>query len=112
MSGRKHARLPSLRIGPASLDIRSAKPAPKTADYLYTSREWHALRDEIIRERGPYCQDPRCANPDGPHPKLIGDHIVEIKDGGAEFDKANIMLRCSACHARKTAAARALRMKG
>ncbi len=40
---------------------------------------------------------------------LIGDHIVERKDGGADFDPLNVRLLCAACHNRKTAAARRTR---
>lgn len=103
-----------LRMMPARLktiDTRTVKPAPKRADPFYLSPEWRKLMAEIIAERGRVCQDPTC---DGrthhAGMRIFGDHIVELRDGGAPLDKRNIMLRCGASHTRKTAAARAERL--
>jgi 5-methylcytosine-specific restriction protein A len=41
---------------------------------------------------------------------VYGDHIIELQDGGALLDPANVMLRCAPCHGRKTAAERDKRM--
>lgn len=51
---------------------------------------------------------------DGRSVRLIADHIVERRDGGADFDPANIQLLCirlnadgqGGCHNRKTTVAR------
>ena len=68
--------------------------------------------DAIIRARGRICEDPD-HDPDTPRTghRIFGDHIHELRDGGAMFDARNIMLRCGSCHSRKTAAERAKRMK-
>lgn len=99
---------PTLR----TMDTRSVRPPPKTADSFYLSPEWRTLMAEIIRERGRICEDPRC---DGrthhPGMRVFGHHIHELKDGGAPLDKGNVMLRCGASHSRVTAANRAERMK-
>lgn len=88
------------------------RPSPKVAASFYTSPEWKALRDEIIKERGRRCEDP-AHDPLLPRDGLIfGDHIVELNDGGAPLDKRNVMLRCGSCHTRKTAEARAKRLHG
>ena len=29
-----------------------------------------------------------------------GDHIKERRDGGADFDPGNVMIRCATCHGR------------
>jgi 5-methylcytosine-specific restriction enzyme A len=80
----------------------------KTVDPFYTSAPWRALMDGIIRQRGHRCQD---AEHDPTRPRsgirIFGDHIRELKDGGAPLDPNNILLRCGACHTRKTASARA-----
>jgi 5-methylcytosine-specific restriction protein A len=91
--------LPS-RLGsmPAKL-----KAAPKEAEGFYTSPEWRQLIARLKRERGNWCQ--RC----GSSRRVIGDHVVERKDGGAELDPANVELLCGGCHNRKTAKARARR---
>jgi 5-methylcytosine-specific restriction enzyme A len=77
-------------------------PIPKEADAFYLSPEWRKLVDAIKRERGCKCE--KC----GAHPpvRILGDHIIELKDGGAPFDKRNIMLLCLPCHNKKTAEAK------
>jgi 5-methylcytosine-specific restriction endonuclease McrA len=37
------------------------------------------------------------------------DHIVELQDGGAKLDRANVLQRCRSCHVRKTALAKSQR---
>ena len=83
-------------------------PPEKTADAFYNSPEWRALKAEIIAERGLRCEDPQCERTTPPS-RVFGDHIIELKDGGAPLDKRNVLLRCGACHTRKTAEARAER---
>jgi hypothetical protein len=99
------ATLTNLRPRLAALDTRIAKHPPKTADPFYLSPEWRALMHAIISERGRRCQE--CGRTGC---RLFGDHVVELKDGGAPLDPRNVLLRCGACHTRKTAAARAARM--
>ncbi|NIJ37906.1 5-methylcytosine-specific restriction endonuclease McrA [Sphingopyxis panaciterrae] len=95
-------KLTALGSRVATLPPRVAVPA-KRADTLYTSPEWRALVRAIKAARGPYCE--RC----GSSHRVAGDHIVEVKDGGAPLDAANVELLCQSCHNRKTAAARAKR---
>lgn len=92
---------PMLRSMPARL-----APPPKQTETFYQSKEWRALVAQVKRERGPYCE--RCGSPD----RVIADHIVERKDGGADLDKTNIELLCHRHHASKTAEARARRARG
>ena len=82
------------------------KAAPKIAEGFYQSSEWRKLVARIKRQRGAWCQ--RCGSTD----RLIADHIVERKDGGAELDENNIELLCAAHHNAKTAGARAKRARG
>ncbi|MGE4044475.1 MAG: HNH endonuclease [Acetobacteraceae bacterium] len=87
-----------------------AAPTKRAAPF-YSSPEWVSLMREIKAERGDRCEDPE-HNPARPRAggRIFGDHIQELKDGGAPLDKANILLRCGSCHTRKTAAARGLRL--
>src|SRR5216683_2297763 len=73
-----------------SADTRRVKPPPaKVPDPFYSSPEWRALVAAVIAERGRSCE--RC----GAEPsRIFGDHIVEMKDGGAPLDKRNVMLLC------------------
>lgn len=79
---------------------------PKVAESFYKSKEWRDLVASIKRERGNFCQ--RC----GSSHRVIGDHIVERKDGGAELMPSNVELLCQPCHNTKTSKARAARAKG
>jgi len=100
--------LHKLRPGRAKVSL-----APKTAAPFYLSKEWRALITMIKQKRGHYCQDPQ--HPHGvPRWKgrLYGDHVVELRDGGAPLDPSNIMLRCASCHTRKTAEQRGARYHG
>lgn len=66
----------------------------------------------LIAERGRRCEKrgPTCNNDGSGSVRIYGDHVQEIKDGGALLDPGNIMLVCPACHGAKTAAAKAERM--
>lgn len=83
-----------------------ALPAPKVADGFYRTPEWRELVARIKRERGPGCA--RC----GSTHRVIGDHVIELKDGGAPLDPSNIELLCIAHHNAKTAAAARARRTG
>ena len=99
--GRLKAMAPRLAAQPPRL-----KPPPKQAELFYQSKEWRALVARLKRERGPWCE--RC----GSTHRVIGDHIIERKDGGAPLDPNNVELLCFTHHQRKTAKARAERARG
>lgn len=98
--GRLKALAPALRTAAPVL-----KAAPKVADVVYRSPEWRGLVARVKRARGAWC----CVC--GSSHRVIADHIVEVKDGGAPFDASNIQLLCQACHNAKTAKARAARAR-
>lgn len=98
------ARLTMLRPAVSTLDTAIAAPPIKTAEPFYSTAEWIALRDRVRREARGMCQIPGCTKRG-----FIVDHIVEIRDGGAKLDRANVMLTCSHHHGLKTAAERAKR---
>lgn len=91
------------RIGSLAPRVRAA---PKVAESFYTSPEWRSLIAKIKRARGNFCQ--RC----GSTHRVIGDHIIERKDGGADLDENNIELLCFTHHQQKTAQARKRRALG
>jgi 5-methylcytosine-specific restriction protein A len=76
--------------------------ASKPTVAFYLSPEWKAFRNQLIKERGWRCEDPKCPIPFGPWKQVYGDHIIEMADGGAKLDPANVLLRCGVCHGRKT----------
>lgn len=106
-----------LKMQPARLvtsDLRKVKPPPKEAARFYLSKEWIALvAEEIERRFGSkaraHCEDPLCKYPHRRGIRLFGDHIKELRDGGAMLDPDNVMFRCGSCHTRKTIEERARR---
>jgi len=110
---RPRERAPLKTIGPSltPLDMRVAKLPPKTADEFYLSPAWRGLVAAIKRERGNACEEcGRSHDHKGKPLRIIGDHIKELKDGGAPLDRANIKLMCLPCHNRKTADEKARRL--
>ena len=99
------SRLKCLPSGLSVIDTRIAAPAPKKADPFYLSPAWRTLMRKLTASRGSVCQ--QCGR-EGV--RLFGDHIHELKDGGAALDPSNIKLLCGSCHTKKTAQVRAARM--
>ena len=87
------------------------KSPEKVADPFYRSPEWRQMLAYIIKARGRRCEDAE-HDPSTPRigVRIYGDHVRELRDGGAPLDPSNIMLRCASCHTRKTAAARRERL--
>lgn len=87
------------------------KPPVKIVDPFYQSAEWIALASDIKRQRKYRCE---ACHGDfvRRRDKLIADHIIERKDGGADLDPLNIQCICIYCHNRKTARARREREAG
>jgi len=82
------------------------KRQPKTAELFYQSAAWHRAK-AMKRAEGPaYCAV--C----GSGHRLILDHKVERKDGGADLDLSNLQWLCRPHHQAKTARAKADRLSG
>lgn len=98
------------RLPPATTS--RVRPPPKQAAPFYVSPAWRRLIAEIIRHRGRSCED-QGHDPAQPHTgiRIYGDHVIELRDGGAALDPRNIVLRCGQCHNRKTAAERVKRAR-
>jgi 5-methylcytosine-specific restriction enzyme A len=98
------ARLQSL---PQRLQaVRSAVPTiEKVTEPFYLSREWRDFAKAIKEQRGWRCE--QCGmDMSGNRRAFHADHIIERKDGGADFDPLNVRCLCQACHNRKTMRAR------
>jgi hypothetical protein len=89
----------------------------KRADPFYLSPEWRAFMDALIVERfgsreNARCEDPTCLHPSRRGIRIFGDHVRELRDGGAALDRRNVVCRCGSCHTRVTAERRRLRQHG
>ncbi|HEX7856104.1 MAG TPA: HNH endonuclease signature motif containing protein [Sphingobium sp.] len=94
------------RVGSAAPKL---KAAPKVAEGFYSTPQWRGLVKDIKRMRGNRCERAGCTTPTH---RVIADHIIERKDGGADLDERNVELLCFTHHARKTAEAKARRARG
>lgn len=100
-------RLIGQRLKP--LQTARATVPPKVADSFYQSPAWREFASTVKKERGYRCEEVDCGYRG---PRLIADHIIEVKDGGALVDRRNILIRCMPCHNRKTAQAQRQRALG
>jgi len=98
------ALLRCINSGLTVLDTSIAREPPKRADAFYVSKEWRALMGTILKQRGRVCE--HCGRSGC---RIFGDHIVELKDGGAKLVPSNVQLLCGSCHTAKTARAKAQR---
>lgn len=86
-------------------DNRSAARQKLTLAF-YGSSAWKALLRSIIAERGRRCEARDCPTVNrGAGGRIYGDHVRELRDGGAPLDPGNVMLLCASCHRWKTLAA-------
>jgi 5-methylcytosine-specific restriction enzyme A len=82
-------------------------PAPKKAAAFYLTPQWRGLISHLIGIRGRICEKcGRTRADDGAPIRIYGDHIIELKDGGALLDPSGIQLLCPSCHTAKTVAER------
>jgi 5-methylcytosine-specific restriction protein A len=89
-----------------ALNTAKLKLPPKQAERIYSTPEYKAWRERVIKRARGRCQGTGCGRTGG---RLFADHIVELKDGGAPFDDSNGQALCGSCHTAKTAMARAAR---
>ena len=104
---RMKLRILNKKLAP-STHVKVRAPV-KRADEFYSSPEWRSLLDAIIKLRGRCCEDPAHDSTKSRSGKIYGDHVRELKDGGARLDPSNVLLRCASCHQAKTMIARAAR---
>lgn len=104
-----------LRPRIATLDTRTVKPRPKTADPYYLTAEHRAWRNLVISRAGGQCEDidkstgQRCDKAEPAH-RMFADHIKERRDGGDPLDPANGKCLCAHHHGLKTASHRRARL--
>lgn len=99
-------RLKMLKPRVSTVNTRFGRAVEPAVDRsFYATPQWRELRDQVVEAAGRRCQWPGCGRSDG---RMHADHIVEIKDGGAALDRANLWCLCQTHHNGKTAdAARA-----
>lgn len=93
------------RVGSVPAKVRAA---PKVVEGFYSSAAWRGLVAD--RKRDPdYALARQRAKPGE---RMILDHVVERKDGGADLDPSNTEWLTFSEHQAKTARARAARAAG
>lgn len=97
-----------LKAAPPLIGVMPRRVAPpvKLADPFYESKAWRQFASLIKRQRGYVCEGKGCGKDCSAYPfTLKADHVIERKDGGADFDPLNVQLLCQGCHNAKTARA-------
>ena len=89
------------QISPRIAEKHETKPSR-----VYLSLEWRGLMSRLLTQRGRRCE--ACGRTGC---RIFGDHIHELKDGGAALDPGNVRLLCGPCHSTKTARVRAVRWR-
>lgn len=89
-------------IGPAVV------PLPKKAEGFYTSPAWRGLVARRKRDADYFAAVARAK----PGERVILDHIVERRDGGADLDPSNTQWLTMGEHQAKTARERRRRVSG
>jgi 5-methylcytosine-specific restriction endonuclease McrA len=104
-------RLTQQKARIAGLSAR-VKSLPKRVERFYQSPEWRQYRRDHaawtrLQQGGLWC----CVC--GSSSRLILDHVIERKDGGADFPPyEGAKWYCTGCHNVKTARSRAARANG
>lgn len=98
------ARLKTLpsRLGRA---VARLKLPPKTAEPFYRSAAWRQLVEDRKLDADYFAAKARSRRGE----RLILDHVIELKDGGAALDPANTKWLTFSEHQVKTAKSRARR---
>ena len=108
-----HVTLRNLRLRLPVLDLRTARPAVKTAERELLTGEHKAWRTAVLQRAGYRCEwverGLRCERAAPTH-RLYADHVVERQDGGAALDVANGQILCGQHHGLKTFRDRSKRM--
>lgn len=100
------ARLKVLRFRLPRHDLHIAKPLPlaKRTDPFYSKPEFRVWRKVVVDRANRRCE---FVEADGAvcgvsDPRMYADHVVEVRDGGAQFDPSNGMCLCARHHTIKT----------
>jgi len=71
-------------------------------DPRYHTARWQKLRAQIIRRDGQRCSAASCTKQMQSNGMTHVDHIVEVQDGGAFWEPANLRVLCWYHHTAKT----------
>ena len=87
------------------MDVHGTMRPPRP--YTTERRRWRHARAVVLERDGHRCQC--CGKASWP---LEIDHILRIKDGGAEWETSNLQALCRSCHSEKTARENATNVPG
>lgn len=99
-------RLPTLRFTLPRHDLLVAKPLPipKHTDALYSTPAYRVWRRDVVRQANGKCEwvEPNGSLCGAAQLRMYADHVVEVRDGGAQFDRSNGQCLCAKHHTIKT----------
>lgn len=98
-------KLTTLKPSISVLDTRIAHPAKKSFDKHYSDPQHRSWSASVIARAGGRCEwvegGNRCTKA-RPLYRMYADHIVELQDGGEEFELSNGQCLCAEHHTLKT----------
>lgn len=80
-------------------ETKKVKAPEKVAESFYSTPEWKEARNAAFKRDRFTCTVPGCGRREK---RMFVDHIVERKDGGADYDLSNLQVLCGAHHTEKT----------
>lgn len=75
---------------------RRRRAERKAGAPTYDSKRWREFRVAYLRSIGWRCEE--CGERPADTSKLHVHHIVELRDGGAQFESDNCICYCVSCH--------------
>ncbi len=107
------ARVPTMKPRIPTMRHQTAPVAPKRADPVYQTPEHAAWSSAVIDKAGGRCEwvenGRRCTKARPEH-RMVADHKIEVKDGGALLDPKNGQCLCVQHNTLKGVLARQRRM--
>jgi 5-methylcytosine-specific restriction enzyme A len=80
-------------------DTKKVRAPEKVVESFYGTAEWKEARNAAFKRDKYTCVIPGCGRNES---RMFVDHIVERKDGGADYDLRNLQTLCGSHHTEKT----------
>lgn len=80
-------------------ETKKVRAPDKVVEHFYTTPQWKEARQAALERDNYTCTTPNCGRTET---RMFVDHIIERKDGGADYDLSNLQVLCGKHHTLKT----------